>query len=67
MDIKDHIAKMDERLSVAGVSASEVCRVAGVARSTWTRWKSGDVSPNTATLAKVSRVVEGLIAGRAVA
>lgn len=60
MQVTETIADMDARLKAAGVSASEVCREAGVARSTWTRWKSGEVAPNTATLSRVSEVVDRL-------
>ncbi len=40
------------------LSINEVCREAGVARSTVTRWKSGDHEPNIRTLQKISEVLK---------
>lgn len=36
-----------------GLSIAEVCKRAGVARSTFTRWKSGDTSPTISVLEKL--------------
>ncbi len=58
MSIEEKIAEIEGRLSEAGSTASAVCREAGVARSTWQRWKCGAVSPNIATWQMVEDAVE---------
>lgn len=62
MSIQDKITQIEARLSKAGSTASAVCRDAGVARSTWQRWKCGAVSPNFSTWQLVEDAVERICA-----
>lgn len=43
--ITDEILEIEARLERAGLTASALCREAGIARSTWQRWKSGETEP----------------------
>ncbi|GBD48146.1 hypothetical protein METY_1359 [Methylopila sp. Yamaguchi] len=57
------ISQFEDRLKQAGISVRRACREAGIAPSTWTRWKSGTTSPTLATWEKVEDAAEALIAG----
>ncbi len=52
------VEDLEAQARARGLSISEVCRQAGVARSTFTRWKSGDNEPNVRTLQKISDVLK---------
>ncbi len=58
MDSASVVEDLEAQAREAGKSISEVCRQAGVARSTFTRWKSGDNEPNVRTLQKISDVLK---------
>lgn len=49
MNIPQRIAEMERQLKAAGSSVGALCERANIARSTWTRWKAGDVKPNWTT------------------
>lgn len=53
MSISDQVSKIEHDLAERGWSPDDLCRAAGINRSTWTRWKSGVVIPNLATWLKV--------------
>jgi transcriptional regulator with XRE-family HTH domain len=57
----DTMAEIETRLSAAGLAVAEACAEAGVAYSTWTRWRAGRVLPNVRTLDKIERAAERLI------
>ena len=57
MDSASVVEDLEAQAREAGKSISEVCREAGVARSTFTRWKSGSHEPNIRTLQKISDVL----------
>lgn len=39
-------------------SITQVCRHAGVAPSTWTRWRDGTVKPNQSTMDKLKAALD---------
>jgi transcriptional regulator with XRE-family HTH domain len=49
MNLSAEIAIIEDRIRDAGKSVSDLCRGAGIARSTWDRWKRGETAPNLAT------------------
>lgn len=53
MSIAEQVSKIERDLAARGWSPDDLCRKAGINRSTWTRWKSGVVIPNLATWQKV--------------
>ena len=57
MDSISLVEKLEARAKAVGLSLNEVCRQAGVARSTFTRWKSGDHTPTIRVLQKMDAVV----------
>lgn len=60
MALKGKIEKIESRLKAAGRQVSDLCEEAGIARSTWTRWKYEKVSPNMTTWLDVERAVNAL-------
>jgi hypothetical protein len=62
MDQQSIIADMDRRARTAGVSMGEVCDAAGVARSTFYRWKrtSENPDPISATLTSLNKLEDAL-------
>lgn len=65
MDFSDKIEAVEKRLADAGVSIDAVCVEAGLARSTWQRWKGGRNFPNVVTWFRLQEAVDRLIAARA--
>ena len=57
MDSISVVEELEARAKAVGLSLNEVCRQAGVARSTFTRWKSGDHTPTIRVLQKMDEVV----------
>jgi predicted transcriptional regulator len=49
--------EIERRASVAGLSMADVCRSAGIARSTFSRWKAGETEP---TLSVYRRLCEAV-------
>lgn len=58
MSVSSKIEKIETRLKEAGLPVSRICEQAGIARSTWDRWRSGATSPNMSTWAQVEGVLE---------
>jgi len=58
MDTQTLIADAERRAVAAGLSVDEFCKDAGIARSTWQRWKSGATEP---TMRTWRRVEESLV------
>lgn len=59
-------AEIEAMAKQAGISVAEVCRRAGVAPSTFTRWKGGSV-PSTRTYGSLVRAAENAFDERVVA
>lgn len=62
MEQQEIIAAMEQRAKACGLSMAKVCDAAGVARSTFSRWKLSDGNPNPigatiASLAKLERII----------
>ena len=57
MDVPQVISQLEARAAKAGITINELCRRAEIARSTFTRMKAGDHSPNTRTLEKLETAV----------
>lgn len=62
MNLSERITDMERELHASGKTADHLCRHAGIARSTWTRWKSGAVAPNTRTLERVEEALRAVTA-----
>lgn len=58
--IIERIAEMEQALSERGLSVEALRCEAGIARSTWQRWKAGSTNPNFATFSKVEAAFERL-------
>lgn len=63
MDQQSIIADMDRRARAAGVSMGQVCDAAGVARSTFYRWKRVPENPEpiSATLTSLNKLEGALV------
>ena len=51
------INELEVRFRAAGYSLRQFCREAGIAASTWTRWKAGKSMPNYGTWMRVNEAV----------
>lgn len=55
------VHEIEEQAGIIGVSINELCRLAGIARSTFTRLKSGDTeNGNMGTILKLKGVLSDL-------
>ena len=61
VSIPEKIVEAERRAKVCGVTVDELCSQAGIARSTWQRWKSGETAPNTRTWERVEAVFSELL------
>lgn len=57
MDSSEMIRDLEAQARAKGLSISDVCQEAGVARSTFTRWKAGSHEPNMRTFQKISEAI----------
>ena len=57
-----NVEKMESDIAGAGKTVAEFCRLAGIARSTWDRWKSGKTTPNMSTWDTVTEKLTGFLA-----
>ena len=64
MSVQNEIQNIEARLSAAGKSVADLCHNAGLARSTWQRWKSGANSPQFRTWEIVTAACEDICAAR---
>ena len=55
-----HIGDIEDRFRAAGYSLRGFCEYAGIAASTWTRWKAGKNLPNMATWERINEALERL-------
>jgi hypothetical protein len=56
------VAEIEARARLHGVPILRIVKGAGIAYSTWTRWKKEDTAPNTATLAKLRSALDAELA-----
>lgn len=52
------VTNLEQRAADVGMSVSELCRLGGVSRSTFTRWKSGHTSPTGRILERLDAVLK---------
>ena len=62
----DVVEDLERRAATAGVSVSALCREAGVARSTFTRWKSRQAEPTIRVLRLLDEALERLQPGKVI-
>jgi hypothetical protein len=60
MGVPQDCQKIETRLTRAGASVGALCTRAGIARSTWQRWKSETTAPNMGTWTAVLAAVDAL-------
>lgn len=46
MALSDEMDLIETRLKAAGHTVTKLCETAGLARSTWDRWRRGETEPN---------------------
>jgi predicted transcriptional regulator len=51
---------LEQRARAFGLNMGQVCKAAGLARSIFTRWKSGDTSPQLKNLHKFNAALDRL-------
>jgi transcriptional regulator with XRE-family HTH domain len=56
----DPLADLESRARVAGISIRRLADEAGIAPSTWVRWKSGQHSPNLRKIRAVEAALQRL-------
>ncbi len=61
MSIRADIDRIEGQLKAAGQSVSAMCLEAGLARSTWDRWKREETQPNMKSWSAVNEAVARLI------
>lgn len=64
MAFADELAELKRNLQAADISVGELLGVAGVNRSTWTRWNNDTFRPRFQSWAEVQSAAERLISGR---
>ncbi|MBY6120238.1 helix-turn-helix domain-containing protein [Mameliella alba] len=62
MGVPEECSRIESRLAEAGRTVAEMCNEAGLARSTWQRWKSGAVVPKLNSWGDVGEAVDKLCA-----
>lgn len=55
------VMEMEAVLAARGVRIGAFCEQAGIARTTWDRWKQGKTLPNMRTWGKVRRVYRAIL------
>jgi predicted transcriptional regulator len=59
------VAKIEEGLVEKGFTVADLCRKAGIAQTTWGRWKGGKFEPRDKTKQVVIDAYNALIEGAA--
>lgn len=62
MELGDEIGLVEARLRAAGVPVAHLLQRAGLARSTWDRWRRGQTEPNLRSWRAVERACAELTA-----
>lgn len=57
----DNIPEMEKELAVRSVPVAELCRRAGIAETTWGRWKRGDFKPSFRAWSDVTREYDEIV------
>lgn len=65
MAFADELAELKRNLQAAEISVGELLDVAGVDRSTWTRWNNDTFKPRFESWSQVRSAADRLISGRA--
>lgn len=60
MSVCAELFLIEGRLGAADISVARLCREAGIARSTWDRWRSERTEPNVRTWRAVTVAVDRL-------
>jgi DNA-binding phage protein len=60
MDIQEIIYNCESDAKAAGFKTAEVCKEAGLARTTFWRWKNKKAKPNLETVSKFQEALERL-------
>ena len=61
MDLKKEIAKVEKRVKATGrVTMTDVCKLAGISKAAWSRWKNGSREPRLSTWKKAMAAVDKL-------
>lgn len=60
MTLQDEIDAIESRVRAKGRTVRDLCIEAGVARSTWDRWRRGETEPNMKTLRQVRAAADAL-------
>lgn len=60
LGIEIEIEKIEVRLAESGRTVGQLCEEAGIARSTWQRWKSRVTAPNWVSFEAVREACERL-------
>lgn len=55
---RDYVTDIEKRAAAAGISINELCRRVPIARSTFTRWKSGETEPQLRVLRLIDNELE---------
>lgn len=58
MNIQNQISEIEERAKGFGLSINELCKRAGIDRSTFTKWKSGKSKPNMETYTSIQNALK---------
>lgn len=61
MAMQQELADLEKRVAAAGYTVSDVCREAGIARSTWDRWRRGQFEPRRSVWARAEQAAERLV------
>jgi hypothetical protein len=61
MALVEDMLAIEGRLDASGRTVADLCREAGLARSTWDRWRRGETEPNMRSWRSVTDAVERLI------
>ena len=61
--VRAELVRLEVRSRECGITRARLCREAGIAQSTWTRWKSGKASPTLSTWLRVTTAFESLSSG----
>jgi hypothetical protein len=64
MDVKAEVELMEERLRERGIPVADVLRDAGIAASSWQRWKTTGQVPLTSTWERTKDAYQRLVRRR---
>lgn len=62
MSLTQELSKIEAELREVGATVTDVCREAGIARSTWRRWSVGETQPNFGTWQSIVEAKDRLVA-----